>query len=45
VIELRPGLYRGSFLTTADPVFGPHPPPEEWLRLCATVVAYERRRL
>ena len=45
VIELRPGLYRGYFLTTIDPVFGPHPPAEEWLRLCATVVAYERGRL
>jgi hypothetical protein len=45
VIELRPGLYRGYFLTTSDPVDGPRPPPEEWLRLCATVVAYERGRL
>jgi len=44
VIELRPGLYRGYFLATADPVFGPFPAPDEWLRLCATVVAYERGR-
>ena len=39
VIEARPGLYRGYFQTLTDPVHGPRPPPEEWLRLCATLSA------
>jgi hypothetical protein len=44
VIELRPGLYRGYFAHTTNPASPTHPAPEEWLRLCATVVAYERGR-
>jgi hypothetical protein len=44
VIEWRRGLYRGYFLSHEHPVLGPRPPPEEWLRLCATVLAYEGAR-
>ena len=43
VIELRPGLYRGYLSAMSDPARDPiRPLLEEWIKLCATVVAYER---
>ena len=39
MIELRSGLYRGYFLDNIDPA-----PPEDWLRLGASVLAHERER-
>ncbi len=43
VIALRPGLYRGYLSRMSDPVRVPtRPLSDEWMNLCAAVVAYER---
>ena len=44
VIELGPGLYRGYLLNEVEPDVNAIPPPNEFLRLFATVAAHEGGR-